>query len=174
MKCIEAMVQCLREGGEIVGALDDEAYTTRSPEVMNASVGGHYRHALDHFRNLLESGSEATVDYDRRDRSTPVELDRKAALAETRRLTDLLAGLPDDWADQPVVVSCLVRHGSDEGLEVNSTKGREAVFCVMHAIHHYALIRVICGRLGRELQGVFGMAPSTVAAAHPTYHAAGR
>lgn len=158
------MSRCLREGAELVEILDDDSYRTRVAQVMDASVGAHYRHALDHFRILLESGEDGVVDYDRRERATAVEQDRAAALDETRRLIALVEKLPDGWAEQRVTVRTLALRGGDAVSETRSTSGREAVFCVLHAVHHHALIRVICGHLGRKLPSEFGIAPATVAA----------
>jgi hypothetical protein len=156
------MVECLREGAELLAGIDHETYVHRSPAVLHASVGGHYRHALDHFRNLLEA--EHLVDYDRRERGTAVESDLGAALAETQRLTAMASDLPAEWAGRPLRVRTLACRGEDTPDETLSTAGREAVFCVMHAVHHYALIRVICGLEGMNLPPHFGVAPSTVAA----------
>ena len=162
MSAAASMIECLREGAELLAGIDHETYVHRSPAVMHGSVGGHYRHALDHFRNLLEA--EDLVDYDRRERGTAVESDRGAALAETQRLTALLSDLPSAWAERPLRVRTLACHGEDASDDTLSTAGREAVFCVMHAVHHYALIRVICGLAGMDLPPHFGVAPSTVAA----------
>lgn len=162
MSAASSMVACLREGEALLAGIDDETYVRRSPEVMDASVGGHYRHALDHFRNLLEAVE--LVDYDHRARGTVIESSRAAAQAETQRLAELLGSLPANWAERPLRVRTLACHGGNAGDETRSTAGREAVFCVMHAVHHYALIRVICGLLGAELPEHFGVAPSTVEA----------
>jgi hypothetical protein len=164
MNAAEAMRQCLSEGEALVAMLDDVTYRRRLPAAMDASVGGHYRHALDHFRNLLEADDTGVVDYDRRFRGTAIELDCTAALAETRRLAGLLEDLPPDWPDRALGVRTLAIRGGNAADETRSTAGREAVYCVMHAVHHYALIRIICGLQGCELPATFGVAPSTVAA----------
>ncbi len=158
------MRQCLREGEDLLDMLDDETYGRCVPAVMNASVGGHYRHTLDHFRSLLEAEHAGVVDYDRRVRGTEIESDRVAAVAETQRLTELLELLPAGWSDRNINVRTLACYGRGASGGTRSTAGREAIFCVMHAVHHYALIRVICGLLGQPLAGNFGVAPSTVAA----------
>lgn len=36
------------------------------------------------------------------------------------------------------------------------------MFCVVHAIHHYALIRVMCGMIEVVVPDGFGVAPSTI------------
>lgn len=158
-----AMRSCLHDGGDLLLSLTDENYTLRCPEVLGASIGGHYRHTLDHFRNLLEAGENGLLDYDHRERLTPVETDRGAALEETRRLIELLPSANADWAERPLHVLSRVDYGGSDAGAVRSTAGREAVFCIMHAIHHYALIRVICGVRGVGLPANFGVAPSTAA-----------
>ena len=44
-----------------------------------------------------------------------------------------------------------------------STYGRELVYAIAHAIHHYALISVMARLLEVVLPAHFGVAPSTVA-----------
>ena len=44
-----------------------------------------------------------------------------------------------------------------------STFGRELVYAIAHAIHHYALISIMAGLMGAKLPKHFGVAPSTVA-----------
>jgi hypothetical protein len=44
-----------------------------------------------------------------------------------------------------------------------STFGRELVYCIAHAIHHYALISIMARLMEVKLPEHFGFAPSTVA-----------
>jgi len=39
---------------------------------------------------------------------------------------------------------------------------REAMFCVGHAIHHYAILKLLCAEAHVELPYEFGVAPSTL------------
>ena len=158
-----AMRACLQDGVFLLEQLDAERYAQRCQQVLNASVGAHYRHVLDHFRNLLEHCASGTLDYDQRDRQTPVETDREEALLETARLLSLLDGLPPDWCERPLHITNRIAYRADS-ITVMSTAARELMFCVMHAFHHYALIRVICGWMGQELPESFGVAPATVLA----------
>ena len=43
-----------------------------------------------------------------------------------------------------------------------STVGREIMYSVAHAVHHYALIGVMCGIMGLAMPPGFGVAPSTL------------
>jgi hypothetical protein len=53
-----------------------------------------------------------------------------------------------------------------EKVEVESTWGREIWFASFHAVHHFALIRVILGELGLKVGDDFGVAPSTLVHRH--------
>jgi hypothetical protein len=45
---------------------------------------------------------------------------------------------------------------------VGSNLAREVMFCVGHAIHHYAILRILCAGVGVKLPHEFGVAPSTL------------
>jgi hypothetical protein len=160
----EAMCETLRNGENLLEQLSDAEYCEPCPLVFHGSVGNHYRHVLDHFRNLLEVSPNAILDYDHRLRQTPVEIQRSAALAESGRIRGLIGSLNATWDLRPVQISTRVSATYHEIETVNSTAGREAVFCILHAVHHYALIRVICGFMGKIPPAEFGVAPSTLAA----------
>jgi len=45
---------------------------------------------------------------------------------------------------------------------VRSNLAREVMFCVGHAIHHYAILKILCAGIGVKLPYEFGVAPSTL------------
>ena len=51
---LDSMREVLRQGETLLGALDDASYAARIPAAFNSSVGGHYRHCLDHFRSVFD------------------------------------------------------------------------------------------------------------------------
>jgi len=55
-----------------------------------------------------------------------------------------------------------VSYGSGKTPVMASNVGRELAYCAGHAIHHYAIIRLICSHLGIEVPKEFGIAPSTL------------
>jgi hypothetical protein len=77
---LDSVIETLSQGETLLQELDDRAYTRRLPVAFNASIGGHYRHCLDHFSSLLNAVSEGDLNYDVRERGTAVEHDRFAAL----------------------------------------------------------------------------------------------
>jgi len=159
---IAAAVEILRQGEALLEALDDERYTRRLPAVFNSAIGGHYRHCLDHFECLLKGVAESEVNYDDRRRDARVENSRAFALAETRRLRQACERIPVPALNLPMSVMSKVNYEGETAPLSASSVGRELIYAVAHAIHHYALLAVMCGLLRVRLPFGFGIAPSTL------------
>lgn len=159
---IQAVLETLNQGEALLAQMSDETYTRKLPVAFDASVGGHYRHCLDHFRSLLDAAAAGDLDYDRRERGTLIENDRYAALNATRELRTGYAALDAGWLARPLVVTCKTSY-TTRGSQVSpSTVGREIMYAVAHAVHHYALIGIMAGLMGVPLPAGFGVAPSTI------------
>jgi hypothetical protein len=159
---IQAVLETLSQGEILLQSIDDDEYVSKVPMAFNASIGGHYRHCLDHFRSLLDSAFVGDLDYDHRERGTPIEHDRKAALNATRELRAGYEELDPAFLNRPIAVTCKTSYGTDESQISISTVGREIMYSVAHAVHHYALIGVMGGIQGIKLPAGFGVAPSTL------------
>src|SRR6516225_6383073 len=85
---IVSAVESLRQGELLLSRMDDAVYTRKVSAAFNASIGGHYRHCLDHFRALLDAAAAGDLNYDHRERGTLVENDRFAAINATRELCE--------------------------------------------------------------------------------------
>ncbi|KAI9327152.1 hypothetical protein DFJ73DRAFT_665791 [Zopfochytrium polystomum] len=157
----------------------DDLFSFESKLIPGSTVGKHCRHLLDHFDKLLtiverppdgNSGGEHPVDYDARVRN--VDSERRVAAAKLR-VTAIAARLreavPNGEGDEPgplnkkaVSVKFYLDAGSANAT-LTSTVGREVWFVTHHAIHHAAMIKVICSNeLGISLPPEFGVAPSTL------------
>jgi hypothetical protein len=159
---IQSVLETLRQGEALLREINDDSYTHKHARVFNASIGGHYRHCLDHFRNLLAAATTGELNYDHRQRDTLVENDRFAALNATR---DLVAGyekLDPEILILPLLVTCKTSYSTTGSQMAGSTVGREMMYSVAHAVHHYALIGVMGGLLNLQLPAGFGVAPSTL------------
>jgi uncharacterized damage-inducible protein DinB len=159
---LNGVSEVLRQGEMLLRALDDTAYTTRVPGAFNASIGGHYRHCLDHFQSLLDALDVDEVNYDHRKRDPRVETERDFAANETRRIFRGCETIAEEWLLRQVPVRTKVGYGDDSAPTMPSTFGRELMYAIAHAIHHYALIGVMCGMLGVPVPVGFGVAPSTL------------
>jgi hypothetical protein len=159
---LDSMKEVLSQGEALLSTLDDAAYTAKIPAAFNASVGGHYRHCLDHFRSVFDGLDAAEVNYDNRKRDTRIETVREIALGHTRELLRASEGLRDWALNYPILARSKISYAIEESPAALSTVAREIMFCVVHAIHHYALIRVMCGMLSVPAPTGFGVAPSTI------------
>jgi len=158
----DAMAALLRQGIDFLESLDDAVYTRRVPQAFDSTMGGHYRHCLEHFEPLVEELS-AVIDYDARKRDPKVENDRGEALRRTQELLSACLHLPVDSLEIPIRVRYKVSYDATRDPLAGSTVGREGMFAISHAIHHFALIKVMAGLIGVSLPDDFGMAPSTAA-----------
>jgi len=158
---LSALQEVLTQGVDLLENVKPEIYRRTLPEAFDSSIGGHYRHCLDHFQTLLETEG-GLLDYDARRRDPGIERDREFALACTHRLLDLCIGLPVARLDESVLVRCKVSYSCQAPSTVSSTLGREAMYVVAHAIHHFALIGIMGALQNVPLPKGFGVAPSTV------------
>lgn len=162
LSILAAAVEILNQGEELLAALSDAAYTTKLPLAYDASIGGHYRHCLDHFHSVVEERGGALVNYDHRRRDPLIESDRSAAVSETRRLRAALIDT-DAWElGRLVSVICKTSYASGGSQKAMASVGRELMYAVAHAVHHYALIGIIAKLQGVALPVGFGVAPSTI------------
>lgn len=162
----DAIAEVLRQGESLLTSLSDGEYTRKVRSVFGSSIGGHYRHCLDHFRSLLQGLDADEINYDHRERNPRIENDRNFALAETERILRGFASIPAPYLDCPINVRSKVNYELNAAPSIGSTVGRELMYAVAHTIHHYALIAVMCGMLEVPVPTGFGVAPSTL-----KYHA---
>lgn len=159
---LHRVTEVLRQGEILLRSLDDDAYTERLPQAFNATIGGHYRHCLDHFQSLIDAFDADELNYDNRRRDPRIENNRAFALGETRRIFTACSDIPSEWLTRPVRVRSKVSYSDEDAPVALSTLGRELMYAVAHAIHHYALIGVMCGMIEVPVPSGFGVAPSTL------------
>jgi uncharacterized damage-inducible protein DinB len=158
---IASVIEVLNQGEVLLSELDDESYVRKLPAAFNACIGGHYRHCLDHFRSLLDGANERSLNYDHRERGTLVETDRFAALNATRALREGYERMPAAWLEQQLEVTSRTSYAAIGSQTSGSTVGREIMYVVAHAVHHYALIGIMGRLMGLKMPAGFGVAPST-------------
>ena len=105
---------------------------------------------------------EGDLNYDHRARGTLIENDRFAALNATRELCESYEHLDPIFLMRPLAVTCKTSYATSGSQASPSTVGREIMYSVAHAVHHYALIGVMGGIMGLPMPPGFGVAPSTL------------
>ncbi len=159
---LAALDEVLEQGESLLRGLSDAEYAGAPPDASSASVGAHYRHSLEHFKILLESVAGTEIDYDQRERDARLEHERLFALQVTRDFRHAARFLATLAPDRAIEARYKISYAGSGSCAAPSTVGREIMYAVSHAIHHYALIGLICGMRKISVPDNFGVAPSTI------------
>lgn len=139
-----------------------ESYAQVVAAPFDASIGQHYRHVLEHFHCLLLGANSGEVNYDARKRDARIETEIAFATGATNEVMHQIELWNDDTlAERCNTLSSLAYH-SDSPSFISSNLGRELAYCIGHAIHHFAIIRLLSSQVGVEVPVDFGCAPSTL------------
>ncbi|MFO0860585.1 MAG: hypothetical protein U0570_08510 [Phycisphaerales bacterium] len=155
-----ALVEVLLQVRGLLMLLNQDQYVLAPVGDVRSSIASHVRHALEHVKSLLRATGTGRLDYDLRDRDTPVERELPAATAEIDSLIDALRRIDPIDANADWTLGARVTE-SGATLGMRTTPLRELVFVLSHTIHHNALIGVLARRQGISLPARFGYAPST-------------
>jgi hypothetical protein len=158
----QAVEQVLQQGLDLLSELHGLRFETIAAEPYNASIGQHYRHVLDHFLCLEAGLFTGTIDYDRRERNPQLETDIEFARDVTKRLLLVFQSYDSKILSERCDVQYSVGYGDTQPMFLPSFVARELAFCIGHAVHHYAIIRLLCDSVGVEVVPEFGVAPSTI------------
>lgn len=159
---VDAANDVLVQGLTLLFELGDRTYSRTASAPFHASIGGHYRHVLEHFQSLIRGLRTSEINYDARERNMRLQSEVTYASIAT---CDVLRALKH--YDSPLLLrECKVinsvGYSATKPLQMESNIGRELAYCVGHAIHHYAIIRLIAHEFGLLLPAEFGVAPSTL------------
>jgi hypothetical protein len=153
---IRAANDVLTQGIELLLDLDNRSYSRAPSATFHTSVGKQYGAVLNHFVALVKGLSSGEVDYKRSSSQPRVESEVTFATIAT---CDILRALKR-CSEQQLAGECEVTPASDSRIgSFTSTLSREIAYCVGNAIHHYSIIRVLCGDLGLSIPGTFGVTP---------------
>ena len=159
---VDAAQEVLAQGLSLLFQLSDRTYASVASAPFNASVGQHFRHVLEHFQCLINGMRAGEVNYDARDRNHRLETEVTYSTVAT---CDVLRALKR-YTDETLARDCKIIHsvgyGTVKPSSLESNVGRELAYCVGHAIHHYAIIRLVCNEIDVTVPPEFGFAPSTV------------
>lgn len=166
---IAAAQDVLKEGLVLLSDLGDHSYSLVASPPFGTSIGQHYRHVLEHFQCLLEGLEEGEVNYDTRRRDRRLETEVKFASVTTCEILQALQRFTDrELARECKATTSLGYNSAASSFDSNAA--RELAYCVGHAVHHYAIIRIVATGIGVTVSSQFGFAPSTLK--HKTAQAA--
>jgi hypothetical protein len=159
---ILACQDVLLQGLGLLFKLSDRTYSQFLDAPYGASIGGHYRHVLEHFQCVVRSIRAGEINYDGRERNPRLETEVTYAAIATCDVLRATKNYDDGILNRASKVVNSVSFGSSEPSMIDTNVGRELAYCIGHAIHHYAIVRLICSQLGIDVPKEFGVAPSTL------------
>ncbi|MBT5902696.1 MAG: hypothetical protein HOH58_11395 [Opitutaceae bacterium] len=155
----QSNIMLLAQGAEMIDRLGQDWYATKAPSCFNSSAGGHFRHAIEHYRAVLGALQSGEINYEARARDELIESEANHARDVIDELLEGLEKIVDDQTqDRPLKIAS----ETVEGLMLGTTLARELEFLISHTVHHFALIAVIAGVHGVQAPVNFGLAPSTL------------
>lgn len=155
-RAVAYAIDMLRQGAGIAEIAE------RAGLRFEEQIGPHLRHIIEHYDALLAGIDRGVVDYDNRSRDRQIECDPLLAKARCERLADgLSARLGQTWPETLAVAFDGGVAGDDRFVS-GSTPLRELLFIAGHAVHHYALLRLVLKAQGLNLPDNVGKAAATI------------
>jgi len=159
---VGAAQDVLLQGLGLLFELGDHTFSRTAGAPFNASIGQHYRHVLEHFQSLIKGQRSGEINYDARERNVRIESEVTYASIATCDVLRALKRYTEETLARNCHVTNSVGYSSPQAATFQSNISRELAYCVGHAIHHYAIIRLICHEVGITVLPEFGIAPSTL------------
>ena len=147
----------------LLQSLSHDEYQDICQPLFSASIGQHIRHIVDHFTSLMRGLETTTVDYNYRSRQSEIETSLAVAISQLHHIKTWILTLTESQLLQALSVVSDINVHHNHHVTVQSTTARELVFCASHAIHHYALVKIIRQLQGAQVDVNFGVAPATIA-----------
>jgi hypothetical protein len=159
---VVASQDVLLQGLGLLFKLFDRNYSRVVAAPYSASIGQHYRHILEHFQCLVRGMRSGEINYDARQRNRRLETEVTYASIATCDILRAIKNYSEAELGRTCKVVNSVSYGSSQPSVIETNVGRELAYCIGHAVHHYAIIRLICSQIELEVPVEFGVAPSTL------------
>ncbi len=161
MNILEATQHTLKSLTLFLEQIDAESYRQPLSVFNGSSLGEHTRHTLEFYQCLLSQHHHSCINYDRRERNRSIQEDPNTAI---RVIDEILSML--DNVDLNKQLQLLVSYDTETNTtdEMPTNMKREITYCLEHAIHHMALIKIGVKISFPQiiLTDDFGIAPSTI------------
>lgn len=154
-------ITTLNQLKHVLSHIGDSNYIYKSRILDNHSIGQHVRHILEFYICLMNGYFNGEVCYDNRERNPLIENDRKYALHTIDKIKNNLCKYEEN------IELKIIGNLSDEDhnkYTISSNFQRELLYCMEHAIHHMALIKIAMLEQGlnKLIPENFGIHPATI------------
>jgi uncharacterized damage-inducible protein DinB len=155
-------VEVVKQAIDLLDEISLNDYQKELPPHFPSSIGAHIRHVIDHFAAIVGAEHSGVINYNKRNRYGEVEMQPQVAIKKLEEIAEWLTCICTAGLDQIVDVTTEIDISHTKSTTCKSTLERELVFAASHAIHHYALIRIMRTMQGKALPEFFGYAPATI------------
>jgi hypothetical protein len=161
MNILAATYHTLKNLTLFLEQIDAESYRRPLTIFNGSSLGEHTRHILEFYQCLLSQHPQHDINYDRRERNRTLQHEPDIAIQAIHQILNQLESADLNLPLQ-LIVAYDTQNDATDAMPTNMK--REVTYCLEHAIHHMALIKV--GVLSNfpsiDLPNDFGIAPSTI------------
>lgn len=148
----------LEQGIQLLESISNESYSQKRQN-MDASIGEHVRHILEHYELFWEGIKLGHIDYDNRKRNPELESNRLFAVQS-------MIAYVSKFQNQTLTLEPLTisqnYHPNQPIPIVISNMTRELMFLISHTVHHYAIISILVKLDGGFVPKGFGFSPATL------------
>ena len=159
---LKSHLEVIDQAINLLSELDEDSFTQVLSPYFSGSIGQHLRHVVDHYDNLLNGFSEGHVNYNRRNRFCSVETSLEVCSQSLGNIRKQISQLTTQELRQSLSILTEISISERDDALVESNVARELVFASSHAIHHYALIKIIRQMQNASVPSEFGYAPATL------------
>ena len=139
--------------------ITNEQYALALPVFSGASIGGHSRHLVELFNELLSGYESGIINYENRQRDKVLENDKDALISALHKISALL-----NRRDKPLLLMADYDYNETAVVNCCSSYHRELAHVLDHAVHHLALIKIglLHVQPNINLPAEFGVAAATI------------
>jgi len=157
----EACQSILNQVSEVIEQISDDDFTRPVLAFNGATVGQHFRHALEFFQCLMNGVDTGIVSYDKRQHDKGIETSKLLALDAINKSSIFMEHCD---LDKTIELQVSYHQDNDSEVLVSSNMAREITYNIEHMVHHMALVKIgikeVCPYV--NLPSEFGVAISTI------------
>ena len=159
MQLEKATLHIFKQLEDVLSGISPVQYKRPLEILHNATIGQHVRHSLEMFICLHAGYELQEVNYDNRKRDKALEENKDEAFDTLITLSNQI-----NKPDKPLFVCQQNWEDDDKPESYHSSYYRELVYCLEHAVHHMAIIKIglKIAAPALELPEGFGVAASTL------------
>ena len=150
----------------LLGKVPEGVYSMERDVLSSASIGQHVRHLLEFYVTLQQGFKTNVVCYDARARDLRIETDVSYAIQVVEKSIRFMSSSFFDDISHKRTITLRASYGVEfpVDIDIDTTVERELAFCLDHAIHHLAIIKIalIDGGVDLDLGAGLGVASSTL------------